>query len=391
VLDHASKLRPELAPRVGLEVEGIDVLVLLRRVLGVLDRPVGSPAEPFRVLAGVRVVGCGLEGDVERDLEAVLVRTGDEAPEVVEIAQLRVDRCVPAFGRADRPGAARIVRVGARGVVRSLPEASTDRVDRGQVEDVERHLGDLGQARLDVGERAVAVRLGRRRAREHLVPGTEPRKLAIDHDRELRLEDRREASLCVAMHEVGQLRREGCCGGADPASPDRGGEVMQPGGVISRRPTRRLFHEHSTDDEVCREVLSGADPLLEVVRPRRETIDPCHDRVAIPADLGRREAGSPSVIDERLHARLEPVGVCLAPVEEDAGDRIVPVGVGDRFDDQHVTDDPLDREGASIDVRRHPRDDDPASAVPENGDRRRVSHGRASDTDRASAPRSPPS
>ena len=56
----------------GLEVERIDVLVFLRRVLGVLDAAVGALAEPLGMRLDVRMVGRALERDVERDLDAVL-------------------------------------------------------------------------------------------------------------------------------------------------------------------------------------------------------------------------------------------------------------------------------------------------------------------------------
>ncbi len=54
----------------GVEVDRVDVLVALRRVLGVRDRAVGSVPEPLRVLGDPRVVGRGLEREVERDLDA---------------------------------------------------------------------------------------------------------------------------------------------------------------------------------------------------------------------------------------------------------------------------------------------------------------------------------
>src|SRR5690606_23228028 len=46
--EDALQLLPERLPLIRLEIEGIDVLVLLRRVLRVLHGPVGSRAEPFR-------------------------------------------------------------------------------------------------------------------------------------------------------------------------------------------------------------------------------------------------------------------------------------------------------------------------------------------------------
>ena len=59
-----------------------------------------------------RVVGRRLEGDVERDLEPVARRRGDEAVEVVERAELRVDAGVAALGARRSPRAARIVGAG---------------------------------------------------------------------------------------------------------------------------------------------------------------------------------------------------------------------------------------------------------------------------------------
>ena len=53
------------------EVDRVDVLVLLRRVLGVADRAVGPVVEPLGVLGDPRVVGRALERVVERDLHAV--------------------------------------------------------------------------------------------------------------------------------------------------------------------------------------------------------------------------------------------------------------------------------------------------------------------------------
>ena len=59
---------------VVVEVDRVDVLVLLRRVLGVGDGAVGAGGEPLRVLGRPRVVGRRLEGEVERDLEARAAR-----------------------------------------------------------------------------------------------------------------------------------------------------------------------------------------------------------------------------------------------------------------------------------------------------------------------------
>ena len=71
-LHHALQLFPELAPLLGLEVEGIDVLVLLGRVFRILDRPIGALAEPLRMLGNIGMIGRTLESDIQRQLDAVL-------------------------------------------------------------------------------------------------------------------------------------------------------------------------------------------------------------------------------------------------------------------------------------------------------------------------------
>jgi hypothetical protein len=49
------------------------------------------------------VVGRRLQGEVERDLEAERVGAADERVEVLERAEVGVDRVVAAVPRADRP------------------------------------------------------------------------------------------------------------------------------------------------------------------------------------------------------------------------------------------------------------------------------------------------
>ena len=69
-------------------------------------------------------------------------------PEVVERAELGQHVLVAAFGRADRPGAADVVGLGHERVVLALAVDAADRMDRRQVEHVEAHRRDVGQARL---------------------------------------------------------------------------------------------------------------------------------------------------------------------------------------------------------------------------------------------------
>src|SRR5439155_15553415 len=120
-LDDPLQLLPQLAPRLGLEVERVDVLVLLARVLRVLDGPVGAMLEPLRVRLRPGVIGRALERDVQGDLDAELVaRGGDEMFEVLDRPELRMHGRVAALTRSDRPRAAGVALPRRRHVVLPL-------------------------------------------------------------------------------------------------------------------------------------------------------------------------------------------------------------------------------------------------------------------------------
>ena len=92
------------------------------------------------------MVGRALDGEIERDLQAVFARRGDQAAKILERAERRMNRVVPAFGAADGIGAAGIVRAGASGVVAALAVGRADRMDRREIEHVEAHVADARQA-----------------------------------------------------------------------------------------------------------------------------------------------------------------------------------------------------------------------------------------------------
>src|SRR5688572_21637300 len=165
VFEHALQLLPQAFPRRRLEVEGIDVLVLLRRVLGVLHGAVGPRAEPFPMLFDVRVIGRGLESDIERYVDVSFLRLGDEKTKILERAELWVYRLVAALRRADGPRAADVARVRRNGVVLSLARGVADGVYRREVEDVEAHFLHVRQALDHVAEAAVPA-VSAHRARE---------------------------------------------------------------------------------------------------------------------------------------------------------------------------------------------------------------------------------
>ena len=170
---------PERSPVLGLEVERIDVLVLLRWILGVLDRPIGPMAEPFRMLANPGMVRRALPGEIERDLETQALRLAAKRLEVLHRAQTRLDGGVPARFGADGPRAARVGGRRHQAVVASLAKALADRMNRRKVDHVEAEVGDVGQMRGGVAKRSAAIGCTTGRPREHLVPRAEARALTI--------------------------------------------------------------------------------------------------------------------------------------------------------------------------------------------------------------------
>src|SRR3954453_10764416 len=77
-LEDAFQLFPQVLPVFRFEIEWIDVLIFLWRILGVLYGAVRTPREPFRMLLHVRMVRRALERDIERDFDVELARACDE-------------------------------------------------------------------------------------------------------------------------------------------------------------------------------------------------------------------------------------------------------------------------------------------------------------------------
>src|SRR5439155_12860645 len=149
-----------------------------------------------------------------------------------------MDRGVPALRPADRPRAARIARPGLERVVLALPVRAADRVDRGEVDDVEADLRQLWQAPLETLEAAP-------RAREELVPGAEARELGVD----VELERARQP---CRLGPVGRGRRQA------------GGDVQ-----------RDVAQQRGTFRQLAREVLLSPLGLpAQLVAPGSEAIDP---------------------------------------------------------------------------------------------------------------------
>ena len=175
---------------VVVEVQRVDVLVLLRRVLRVRDRAVGPRGEPLRVRGHPRVVGRALQRDVERHLHARGPRAAatnasksSNVPSVGSIAS-----CPPAgepiaYGEPGSPRSANSE------LLRALAVRLADGVHGRQVDDVEAHAGDPRQVEGRGAQRPGLPLPGRRvvlralRAREQLVPGAGEGERAVDDQR----------------------------------------------------------------------------------------------------------------------------------------------------------------------------------------------------------------
>ena len=169
VQDDVEPRLPQAAPVGRVPVDVVDVLVALGRVLGVLERAVGAAVEPLRVLGQPRVVGRGVDREVERDVDAVLARGAQSA---------RTSSSVPSSGwTASWPPSVRADRVRRAGVVGRRRRA--------------RCCGPCGSSRRSGGSAAGRGRRSRARrsrqllldalqaaprAREQLVPGAEARR-----------------------------------------------------------------------------------------------------------------------------------------------------------------------------------------------------------------------
>src|SRR6202030_204844 len=116
-----------------------------------------------------------LDGEVERDLDAVCARRAAQPAEIVDAAERRMDGVVAALAAADRVRAAEIVRRGAQAVVAALAVGRADRMNRREIDDVEAHVADRRQQADHVVEPAMALGIVRRRAWKQLVPAGETR------------------------------------------------------------------------------------------------------------------------------------------------------------------------------------------------------------------------
>src|ERR1700751_6299375 len=95
--DRVAQFGPQSFSVRVVEIDIDDVFVFLGRILGVFDRSVGPETKPLRMLAHPRMVGRGLNCEIERHLNPELRGGTDESAEVGKGAELGGNCPVTAF------------------------------------------------------------------------------------------------------------------------------------------------------------------------------------------------------------------------------------------------------------------------------------------------------
>jgi len=248
-------------------------------------------------------------------------------------------------------------------------------VDRRQVHHVEAHGRHLVEARLDVGERAVAPPPHAGRPGEELVPGRKARPLGVDEHRQLGT-DGRGTEVAGAPEEVlelgglkqvcdraqrGALAQERIVrhGGLEASGRD-----CQGFGVGGEGAAPYPFGPHGGAGEELRPEGQVDGHVLAVVRldegvasPAGEAVDHGHDLEAVPAEVLRRKRRPPPVVPERGHRHARPAPRPGGPVAYLAGQCVVPVAEDVGLDDDGLADRGLRRVAPAVDLRPDPFDD----------------------------------
>ena len=358
--DDVLQLAPERLPVVGFEVDRVDVLVLLRRVLGVLDRAVRAMAEPLR------------DARAPTDDRATPGRRCRARSRGRAVARRRrSDRSrracrAPARSPCGRPLAAPIAQglpgssgAGVSALLRPLAEAAADRVDRRQVQHVEAHRRR---------RRAAAPRLRRTsRCRAGSVPA-ERGNISYQAPKRARSRSTMHVEHAVVprgaapigvrapsaragrrVERRGDARRR--AGARVARSRPRFAQPAPPAPAARERPSR----ERARRLRAARSRRPGPPPtfLAELLPPGGEAVDPAFNRVLVAPDGLDDEAGLPAIVAERRPSALRATGSSpAAAIQEDRRQLVVPVREDVGRDRDPLARDPLDREPPGIDLRR---------------------------------------
>ena len=345
---HVAQRLPQRPPVFALEVERIDVLVFLRRVLRVLDRAIGPVPEPFGMLPHPRMIGRALPCEVERDLEAEALGLGDETRRSPRASPGRVRRPCVHLRPIRSPTGCRDRRARRRARC-SGPFESCGRSDGSAAgRRTSNPISAMRGSRVAASRRFRCDRDRAGRTREHLVPRAEPRTLPV-HPHAQRGARRRPRSIGVRIHPaeaiVVERRANAFVHGTAFAQGFSPLEKPEP---IERAALRRTRSPSSAAARSARTDASrtSAEPsssstdtswpaavfTCQSATPGQEPIDPRDDLIFVPAGLEPDGeggcpfvgAGGASVIDVRATGRSVTDRTVAASTSE-AADHVVAV------------------------------------------------------------------
>ena len=269
----------------------------------------------------------------------------------------------PPSARADRVGAAGVVRPGRQRVVAALAVGAADRVDRREVEDVEAEVADVGQAGDHVVEGAVHVRVARLRPGEELVPGAERGRLAVGEDPQ-RLGAGEVGAGRGAPHRRrhARLAEDGEAGAVvleRLVTPERAAERrLVLARAVAARGERRLdqvaaLHELERDVDAGRVLLGG------VAAPGGEEVAPGEEAALVERVVGKRGLDLPAVVPEESHRQLVEGFAAGTPPDEGGVDAVVAVGEDVGLYRVRAAGDGLGGEAAPVDLDADALDREP--------------------------------
>src|ERR1700722_2261820 len=151
---HPDQLLEQSALIGGVEIDRVDILVLLGRVLSVLDAPVWPMMKPLRMLAHPRMVGRALDREGGGYPHSQPVGGSIETIEVNYRPERRIDRSMTSGLAADCPRTAGEVRTIVHYVAGSLAIGMPNRVNRREVDDVKTQVAKLRQPAFGIAEGA---------------------------------------------------------------------------------------------------------------------------------------------------------------------------------------------------------------------------------------------
>ena len=337
--DDIAEFVPEFTPVRIVEIQRIHILVFLRRVLGILDRAIGSLEKPLWMGVHIGMVGRAVDRKIKGDLHAALADFVNKPVEVLERSEFGRDILVSTAIHAllvvsDGIRHTRLAGFALERVVPPFAVAGSDGMNRWKINDIKSHRLRIIDTRQALAECRTRVRLALRRAGKKLIPGGKGSALAIHPHRMKRLRNRGQRAVGIHAHQGAQrgIMRE-VVGLLSISHPHGGSRFFQSLAIrsLARTGGRRLDEGSSFPNLALEFAKSGCEFFLQFVLPGKKHIPPGLDSV-FPSPFGRDAEGrSPSVVLHRSHRRFVPSLLTYAAPLENRGHLVVTLLENVRF------------------------------------------------------------